>query len=127
ISSWPPASRVPLMETLFTAMKANGVPLPDTRPPLSEPSDFEAELGAAGFGDIRVEEVLNVLTAPSLDAFWGTMTRSMAPLVFMRRTMGEDRWAQLAAGIHRALLERFGAGPQRIEQPAWVGVGVRRS
>jgi SAM-dependent methyltransferase len=125
ISSWPRAERVPMMEALFRALKANGVPLPDTRPPLSEPADFEAELGGAGFRDVRVEEVGNVVTAPSLDELWAGFNRSMAPLVLMRKRMGEATWAGFGAAIRQALLDRFGAGPQRFEQPAWIGVGTR--
>jgi SAM-dependent methyltransferase len=125
ISSWPPSERVPLMAALVAGMKSAGLTLPDTRPPLGQPADFEVELGAAGFRDIRVEEVMNVVTSPSLDDLWTSLLRSMAPLVLMRRMMGEARWGAVAATMRQTLVARFGTGAQRVDQPAFIGVATR--
>lgn len=124
ISSWPPSERMPLMQVLFAAMREQGLGLPEGPPALGEAADYERELGAVGFKDIRPEVVTRVMTAPSLDALWDSLARSMAPLVLMRKMFGEERWAGLAKSIRNQLEARFGGGEQRIEMPAWITVAT---
>jgi ubiquinone/menaquinone biosynthesis C-methylase UbiE len=124
ISSWPPSDRVPLMQVLFAAMREQGLGLPEGPPALGEAADYERELGVAGFKEIRPEVVTRVMTAPSLDALWDSLARSMAPLVLMRKAMGEERFAGLEKAIRQQLAARFGSGEQRIEMPAWLTVAT---
>ena len=124
ISSWPPSDRVPLMQVLFAAMREQGLGVPEGPPALGEAADYERELGAAGFKNIRPEVVTRVMTASSLDAMWDSLARSMAPLVLMRKMLGEEKFAGLAQAIRTQLEARFGRGVQRVEMPAWITVAT---
>ena len=123
ISSWPASEQAPFVDIIFQAMREQ-TSAPPVKQALAEPAEYDAELGAAGFRDVRIERVAAVITAPSLDALWASFARSMAPLVILRRTLGQARWAVLAGTIVERLRSRFGSGEQCVELPAWIGVGA---
>lgn len=39
------------------------------------------------------------LQAPSLKEFWESCQRTTAPIVLLRRKLGEEHWQQVAAGV----------------------------
>ena len=57
--------------------------------------------------------------------FHNSAARSTAPLVLLRRKMGEERWSSLSASILERLTARFGPGPVEIEPQALFGFGTR--
>ena len=124
LSSWPPAERVPLMNTIFLALRELNPGTPDLPTPLGDPADYERELGAAGFTNLRVETKTVVMRAPSLDALWQSLSKSLAPLVVMRKFMGEERFVAVERSIRKKLEERFGTGEQRFEMTAWLGAAT---
>lgn len=124
ISSWPPADRLPLMNTIFLALRELNPGTPDFPTPLGDPADYERELGAAGFTDVRVKTHTVLMSTPSLDALWESLAKSLAPLVVMRKFLGEERFAAVEQSIRRKLADRFGTGEQRIEMTAWLGLGT---
>ena len=125
VSSCVPMTRVPVLVDLFTALRAQ---LPSlaafgASAPLASAEDFTAEMRAAGFRDVAVTEVAHVLEAPSLTAMWESMLRTNAPLVLVRRGMGEEAWGLVGRGIFEALRAKHGEGAQRVEMIANLGIG----
>lgn len=109
VSSWAPFDRSPLMELMFGALAAADS---DWRAPQYDPSSLEnydtfvSELRAAGFADVRVEPHTEVLPPMEADALWARMVRSSAPLVMLRRSLGEEVWAAHEARALAYLRER---------------------
>ncbi len=127
VSAWAPMEREPLLAEFFAALRAElpGLPVGEGRAPLSAPEDFTAEMGAAGFSDVRVEEVVYAVEADSMAALFDGMCRSAAPMVLLRRRMDAAAWEALSAGLLGRMRARFGDGPQRMRMAALLGCGVR--
>ncbi len=81
-------------------------------------------MGAAGFADVRVEEVVHAVEADSMGALLEDMCRSAAPMVLLRRRLDPAAWEALSAGLLGRMRARFGDGPQRLEMAALLGHGV---
>ncbi|HVT09649.1 MAG TPA: class I SAM-dependent methyltransferase [Polyangia bacterium] len=92
--------------------------------PLASPTDFEAEMSAAGFGSIRVVTVPHELKLPSFDAFWTAMQRTNAPLVLARHRVGAERWAVVGPQLRERLRATLGDGPLVAGRGAYLGIGV---
>jgi SAM-dependent methyltransferase len=127
ISSWVPAERVPVLAEVWGVLAAElpGLPYNRVRPALGDPETFRAELAAAGFTSVAVQEVQHELEVPSVLAYWRTLARSTPPLIATRETVPDPRWTELCAEIELRLERRFGAGPQRVPLIALLGVGTR--
>jgi ubiquinone/menaquinone biosynthesis C-methylase UbiE len=127
VSSWRPFDTAPPIKAVFEVMLELMPELPfgKNKAPLGEPEDFRAELRAAGFASVDVKLVSHAQTAASPGAFWASMSRSTAPLVLLRRRIGEERWSALSDGILSRLVTRFGPGPLHIEPQALLGIGTR--
>jgi ubiquinone/menaquinone biosynthesis C-methylase UbiE len=126
VSSWPPLERVPMMAALFGAMKAE-LPGPgsDLPPALGTAAEMKAELGRAGFTGIEVHEheiAPRTVTAAEL---WRIFSRGGAPVVLMRRKMGEEGFADLSRRIVARLEEALGTEPRELRLTALLGVGRR--
>jgi hypothetical protein len=93
---------------------------------LSTPDEVHAELTDAGFVDVEVRTVDHAEPFGSVDELWGSLTRTMAPLVLMQRRLG-DRWPAVAAAGRAGLVAGLGGdGPGELPMPALLGVGTRR-
>jgi ubiquinone/menaquinone biosynthesis C-methylase UbiE len=127
VSSWRPFDSAPPIKAVFEVMLELMPELPfgKSKAPLGEPEDFRAELEAAGFASVDVKLVSHAQTAASPEAFFASMSRSTAPLVLLRRRIGEERWSALSDGILSRLITRFGPGPLHIEPQALLGIGTR--
>jgi ubiquinone/menaquinone biosynthesis C-methylase UbiE len=124
VSSWRPFSEAPLLAAVMAAL---GEQLPDlpfgkSSAPMGERAEVTAELTAAGFREVHVVSVAHAADAPDLATFWGSLQRTMAPLVLLRSKLGAA-WAPVGARILASLEERFGAGPQSAVMPALLGIG----
>jgi ubiquinone/menaquinone biosynthesis C-methylase UbiE len=127
VSSWRPFDTVPPIKAVFEVLLELMPELPfgKSKAPLGEPEEFRAELESAGFSNVEVHTVSHKSTASSVGAFWTSMARSTAPLVLLRRRLGEERWATLAESIQAKLAARFGEGPLEIEPFALLGMGTK--
>jgi len=127
VSSWRPFDTVPPIKAVFEVLLEFMPELPfgKSKAPLGEADEFRAELEAAGFSAVDVRTVSHKETASSVGAFWTSMARSTAPLVLLRRRLGEERWTALSEGILAKLTTRFGTGPLDIEPFALLGVGTK--
>jgi hypothetical protein len=77
----------------------------------------------AGFREVAVTEVSYALTEPSLQELWDSLARATAPLAWLEKKLGPSRWQQVAIEVVGRLEEKFGAGSQRFEMIANVGIG----
>lgn len=124
ISSWCPFSEAPLLAAVMGALAEQlpDLPFGKSKAPMGETDEVASEMMAAGFRDVRVERVAHAANAPDLATFWGTLERTMAPLVLLRHKMGAS-WAPIGARILASLSARFGNGPQSEMMPALLGIG----
>jgi SAM-dependent methyltransferase len=132
ISSWCPTERVPLLHAVFGAIRDEMPGLPfgggkfnAVKAPLGEPQDFTIEMAQAGFVDISIHEVLQSITVPSMEAFWTSNQKGAAPLVLLRKNLGEEQWKPFSEKVLQRLIDQFGAGEQTYSWPALLGVGTK--
>jgi ubiquinone/menaquinone biosynthesis C-methylase UbiE len=127
VSSWRPFDVVPPIKAAFEILVELMPELPfgKSKAPLGEADEFRSELTAAGFKNVEIQVVSNKQTAQSPGALWGSMAKSTAPFVLLRRRLGEERWAELSAKILDRLTTRFGPGPLDVELQALLGVGTK--
>lgn len=127
ISSWQPMSRIAIYVELFGALGEllPNLPLGGGSPPLGQPEEAIAELSAAGFVDVEVHELAHAMDYPSLDAFWASVEKSLAPLVLIRARLGEEAYAPVGRGVLERLRARFGDGPVSLTMYANLGVARR--
>lgn len=129
ISSWPPMEEAPLLGPVMSAVrKAAGEvtgqpPDPSGPPPLSAPQDCMQEMSAA-FTDVQVHEVTAYERAESAEQFWDKAVRTMAPLVLLRRTIGDDAWQHIAQAGISATRAECGSGPVTGVLRALITVGT---
>jgi SAM-dependent methyltransferase len=122
ISSWVPFSGPfgVLMETMRELIP--DLPL-GAKQTLSTPEELVNEMTAAGFREVRVETVTHAITAPSFDAMWDSLERTNAPLVLLRKRLGEQ-WTEIAPRIRARVRATVGDGELTIGRGAYVGVGT---
>lgn len=126
VSSWAPLDISPVMDLMFSALRAADPSMP---PPqrnmlsLENAELFESELAAAGFVDVAVEPYEHFVKLDSAQDYWHLMTRSAAPCVLMRKRLGEAEWARRGE-LARAYLEQaFPAVRERLSTTAYLGFG----
>lgn len=123
VSSWAP------MDGPFAAMSAAMremlpfLPAPTGKLPLGDPDLFRGEMEAAGFQDVSVVERAHPFTSPTLREFWEKVQRTTAPIVLLRKKVGEEKWAEVSAGVLEKLRTEFGDGPQTMSGRSWLGAG----
>lgn len=127
VSSWAPIDQVPLMASLFGAIRSHLPDLPFGRDkgPLSDPDEFREEMSSAGFRSVEIHEVEHGVEVPTLEAFWQAQMRSSAPVALLREKLGDEAWKPLADHIIAHVERECGSGPYELSMPARLGVGVR--
>jgi SAM-dependent methyltransferase len=131
VSSWAPAEESPLMRTMLGAVNAvdPNVPKPVRDPlGLENPEVLKGELEAAGFRDVGVEPVTrSPALSGSAEEMWTRMARSSAPLVLLRKRLGEEEWRRgserALAYLERVLREHTG----EFSTTALLGYGTKPS
>jgi SAM-dependent methyltransferase len=123
ISSWVPFAGP--FGTLMEAVKEHVPDLPSSggRLPLGAPEELTAELGAAGFRDVRVEVVPHPIRFGSFEEFWDSLSRTNAPCVLLQRRLGE-RWSAVAPQVRARVRATLGDGEIVTGTGAYVAVGV---
>jgi SAM-dependent methyltransferase len=133
VGSWAPLESVPTLAAMFAALRSAfadvlgpDAPKPGAIPnPLSTDEDCVVEMSAA-FADVQVHRVEHAQPHASVDAFWESSMRSAAPLLVMRKSVGEERWTLIADKALAALRESLGPGPIAPAMPALLTVGTAR-
>lgn len=93
--------------------------------PLSEPDEFTREMSAAGFREVTIHTISHIVTTPSLAEYWEKTQRSAAPIALLRRRLGEERWAEVSAGVFDQLYNSLGDGPVEELYTMHLGVGIK--
>ena len=79
-------------------------------------------MSAAGFRDVTIHTVIDVVTTPTLTEFWDKAQRSAAPVVLLRRKLGEERWMEVANGVISHLQKTMGS--RQVEEIYTIHLGV---
>lgn len=133
VGSWAPLEDVPVLAAMFAALRTalsevlgDSAPKPGAIPnPLSTEDLCREEMSAA-FADVEVHRIAHSQPHASADAFLDSSLRSAAPLLLLRRNVGEDRWAPIEERIRARLREALGRGPVVPVMPAFLSVGTAR-
>lgn len=127
VSTWCPIDRSPVMQLFLAGLRAAVPELPegDSISRLDNEDDLRAEMEAAGFAEVEVHELSHSWRHDEPGDSWRTMERGAAPIVLLRREMGERVWAER----RQRAIEYLAANadfPCELPQTALVGVGVKR-
>jgi len=128
VTSWAPMDQSPAMMTMFGALRAIKPELPEPQrsiTTLENPDVFRQEMIAAGFKDVEISPLTQGFAITSIPEFWDFMVKGSAPLVMMKKAMGDELWREKEK-IAIAYLEEALAGRQgELTSDAWLGVGVK--
>ncbi len=125
VSSWAPLEGpFALVMDSIQAMLP-GLPFGRGKAPLGDPEEFTREMTDAALREVAIHTITHSLTAPSLSEFWSLVQRTTAPVVLLRRKLGEERWAEVARGVFDRLRSTFGEGPIESLFTAYLGMGVK--
>lgn len=127
VASWAPMERVPLLADIYRSL---GEVLPDlpfgqANRPLCDPAELRAEMAAAGFRDVDVQEAARAFEVSSAEEFWREIKRGTPPIRFARESLGAERWPEVDGRIDNLLRARWGTGPQRVVMTANLALGRR--
>lgn len=128
VSSWAPIEDSPLMTLMFGAIRAIEPSLPAPRRDplgLENPEVLASEMRAAGFADVRIEPHSQSLTPPDPNTLWASMVRSSAPLVLLRRRLGEAEWVKREPLALEFVARGLESGPRELSTTAWLGCATK--
>ncbi len=130
VGSWPRLEDNPVLAAMFGAIRTtlasimppSAAQSSAAEMPLSTEALCKAEMSAA-FANVEVHRIVHVQPAESPDALWDSLKRTMAPIVLMRKNLG-DKFAPVDAAARTAIRDAAGPGSIQIELPAWLSVGT---
>ena len=124
-SSWAPFEGMfaLVMESIRAMLPS--LPFGHGAAPLCDPKRFAQEMVEADLRDVVIHPVAYAETVQSVSEFWASLQRTMAPVVLLRRKLGEQRWTTVARGVLDRLRSEAGDGPVDVRSTAYVGVGVK--
>ena len=130
VSSWqmPPPSN-PLSILQVELVVALGGPVrsqADATPSLADRAVFEAEMEAAGFR-VQVTSITHAVEARSLDDLLASLIRGHAGLALLAESLEPLVFNSFLDRLRTSLRDAVGDGPQRMEMPAWLALGVKPS
>ena len=127
VSSW--ATFEGIFASIMAAMREvlPDIPFGAGKGPLGDPDEFASELSAAGFVDVQVTPQPHVLSAPSPREVWAQCQRTTAPIVLLKRRLGEAKWSEVTAGIVERIEAQYGTGPVDVPTTAYLGRGRKRA
>jgi ubiquinone/menaquinone biosynthesis C-methylase UbiE len=123
VSSW--ATFEGIFASIMAAMREvlPDIPFGAGKGPLGDPEEFSRELAAAGFVDVRVTPQTHTLRADAPREVWAQSQRTTAPVVLLKRRLGEAKWAEVTSGVVERLEAQYGTGPVDITTTAYLGRG----
>jgi ubiquinone/menaquinone biosynthesis C-methylase UbiE len=126
VSSW--ADLQGIFRSVMLAMREI---LPDIafgsgKGPLGDPEGFAQELSAAGFADVTVTPVTHTVRGESPKELWAQFQRTTAPIVLLKKRLGDAKWAEVTSGVVTRLEAEHGTGAVDITTTAYLGYGKKR-
>jgi ubiquinone/menaquinone biosynthesis C-methylase UbiE len=128
VSSWGPISRSPSMKAMYGALRAMDPSMPEPQKAaksLEDPKVFRDEMSGAGFKQVRILPVRKPFPTTSVKKYWTIMVEGSAPIVLMRRKVGEKVWKQREKLGIAYLRKHWPAFSGRLTSDAWLGVGIK--
>lgn len=126
VSSWADVNQSSLMTIMFGALRAADPTRPEPKyDPLSleNPEVLAQEMRDAGFVEVEVHGHVTQVDAPSADVLWDAFVRSSAPMLVLRKKLGEAEWAVQAHKARAFIEERLAGTPGQLDTKGWLGVG----
>lgn len=127
VSSWAPVQDSSLMRAMFGALAAaDPTFVMPTRNPagLENPEVLAAEMRAGGFERVRIEPMTHSIRPTDAEDLWARMARSSAPLVLLRKRLGEAEWQRREPTVRQFLAEVLQREPE-LATTAWLAVGYK--
>ena len=132
VGSWSRLEDVPLLGRLFGILReavaevlGDAAPKPGAAPnPLTTEDECIDEMSRQ-LGDVAVHRVQHPHVHASPDAFWESALRTAAPIVMMRKGLG-DRFAEVDERVRAELRTALPPGPVTVMMPANLTVGTVR-
>ena len=128
VSAWAPVSESPAMTLMFGSLRAANPELPEPKANtmnLENPDLFKSEMAAAGFCDVEIVPSIEYIDASCVKDFWDFMTIGSAPLVMMRKSAGEQKWATMERDALAYLDKEMTSFPVSLGSKAWIGIASR--
>ncbi|WP_431966268.1 class I SAM-dependent methyltransferase [Nocardia sp. bgisy134] len=125
VSSWAPVAESPLMRMMFGALAAGDPAIQEPQPnflSLENPEVFATELRGAGFAGVSIQRHTTSVAYPDADRLWEEMSRSSAPMMLLRRSIGEDAWAARSESMRAHLAENYRPNTP-LATTAFLGIG----
>jgi ubiquinone/menaquinone biosynthesis C-methylase UbiE len=126
VATWAPIERRPLMKM---AMEAFAEAMPQAPPmakgDLQTVEECHAEMSAAGFRDVEVHPFTASYRFESAASYMEPMTRAAAPLVMLRKKLGEPAWAEIEKRLLAIVERKIPSGGATLSAEALITVGVR--
>lgn len=127
VTSWLPPERNTILgagrDAMFAALPEP--PKPTGPLPTQQPDVVAGELRAAGFRDVVVKEHVFRVPMASVDTYFDELARAGAPILALRKKVGEEAWAKIATRAKATLRERFGSGSFALDGAAIYATGLR--
>jgi ubiquinone/menaquinone biosynthesis C-methylase UbiE len=128
VSSWAPVSRSPSMKAMFGALRVMNPEMPEPQKAiksLEDPKVFKTEMSGAGFMDVRIIAVRKPFPTTSVKKYWTMMVEGSAPIVLLRKKLGEKTWKEREKLALAYLRKQWPMISGRLTSDAWLGVGVK--
>jgi SAM-dependent methyltransferase len=111
------------MEALRAAMPE--LPRPPGPLPTQTPEICAGELRAAGFDRVGTEAVVFPLPLGSVEEYWRMFEHGGAPIVLLKKRLGDAGWREVSDRALAQLRQRFGSGAIELRSEAIFTSGVR--
>jgi SAM-dependent methyltransferase len=127
VTSWLPPDQNTAIGAGMAALRAA---VPDMKGPAGllptqQPAVLVDELRAAGFRDVEASLVREATTYPSVDAYWDEIVDAGAPLVLLRKRLGDEAWQKVDARVREQLRAQYGSGEMTVHGAAIFTQGVK--
>ena len=131
VSSWKRMEDNPVLAAMFGALRETlakvlgpNAPKPGSAEmPLVTEDLCRTEMSAY-FSDVEVHPITHAQKLASADEAWPSISRTMAPIVLMKKNLPPPAWAEVSAAADAAIKKAIGHGPPVFELPAWLTVGL---
>jgi SAM-dependent methyltransferase len=125
VSSWAPFEGI--FASIMAAMREvlPDIPFGSGKGPLGDPEELAREIAAAGFADVQVTPQTHSLRGKAPREIWAQSQRTTAPIVLLKRRLGETKWAEVTAGVVERLEAQYGSAPVDLTTTAYLGSGKK--
>ena len=128
ISGWAGPDKFEAFGLFLAALHAAfpDMPAPPSPPPvfsLSDPTEFKAQMEAAGFRDVEVQFVARDMEVPDFATMWGMLTVGAPPVQALFDRIGPSGKERLRDQLREIVDERFAGGPIAMTNVATLGSG----